>query len=319
MSEHFDSSNPQWERQALQNVLLEHLKEQRRSRRWGIFFKILILAILAWIFFNFSHKELSQPVVMTNPHSALIDIYGEILPDEPANADAIRDALKAAFENKQVKGLILRINSPGGSPVQAHQIFAEIRALRAQYPNTKVYAAIEDLGTSAAYLIASAADAIYADKSSLVGSIGVKIDSFGFVDVMHKVGVERRLYVSGKYKGILDPFSPRNIEEEQFINEQLRLVHEAFIHDVREGRGARLKESPEIFSGLFWNGEQALTLGLIDGYGDAQFIAKEIIKAEAVMDYTPGVNFLDRLARRVGASMGQAVSSRMGLVPVGAR
>lgn len=307
------------EQKILQTVLLEHVKEQRRARRWSIFFKLVLLSILLLAFASIYNRELPQPVVTSLPHTAVIDIYGEITAEEPANADDIRDVLKAAFESKHVKGVILRINSPGGSPVQARQIYAEIRNLRQRHPHIKIYAAIEDLGTSAAYLIAAAADGIYADKTSLVGSIGVKIDSFGFVDGMQKIGVERRLYTAGKYKGILDPFSPRKPEEEAFINEQLRTVHMAFIQNVREGRGNRLRETPDLFSGLFWSGEQALRLGLIDGFGDAQTIAKEIIKVENLVDYSPNANLLDRLARRIGASVGQALSSNSGLMQKGAR
>lgn len=312
-------SNMADEQKILQTVLLEHIKEQRRARRWSIFFKLVLFGILLLVFASIYNRELPQPVVTSLPHTAVIDIYGEITAEEPANADDIRDVLKAAFENKHVKGVILRINSPGGSPVQARQIYAEIQNLRKRHPNIKIYAAIEDLGTSAAYLIAAAVDGIYADKTSLVGSIGVKIDSFGFVEGMQKIGVERRLYTAGKYKGILDPFSPRNPEEEAFINEQLRTVHMAFIQNVREGRGNRLRETPDIFSGLFWSGEQALGLGLIDGFGDAQTIAREIIKVENLVDYSPNANLLDRLARRIGASVGQALSSNSGLMQKGAR
>jgi protease-4 len=307
------------EQKILQNVLLEHIAEQRRARRWSIFFKLIFVGFLVFLFMSIYNRDLPQPVSLSLPHTAVIDIYGEIASADPANADDIRDALKAAFTTKQVKGIILRIDSPGGSPVQARQIFSEIRNLKKQHPHIKIYAAIEDLGTSAAYLIAAAADEIYADKTSLVGSIGVKIDSFGFVEGMQKVGVERRLYTAGKYKGILDPFSPRSSAEEVFINETLRMTHMAFIENVREGRGNRLRETPDIFSGLFWSGEQALGLGLIDGFGDAQLIAKDIIKAENLVDYTPNPTLLDRLTRRIGASIGQALSSNMGLLQKGAR
>lgn len=307
------------EQKILQTVLLEHIKEQRRARRWSLFFKLIFIGFLVFFFMSVYNRDLPQPVTLSLPHTAVIDIYGDIAAEEPANADDVRDALKVAFASKQVKGVILRINSPGGSPVQSRQIFSEIRHLRKQHPDIKIYAAIEDLGTSAAYLIAAAADEIYADKTSLVGSIGVKIDSFGFVEGMQKVGVERRLYTSGKYKGILDPFSPRNPTEDILINETLKMTHMAFIENVREGRGNRLRETPDIFSGLFWSGEQALGLGLIDGYGDAQSIAKDIIKVENLVDYTPNPTLLDRLTRRIGASVGQALLLNTGLVQKGAR
>ncbi len=299
------------EQNIIQNVLLEHIAEQRRARRWNAFFKLFFIALFALVVFSVYNRDLSQPVSLSIPHTAVIDIRGEIGAEETANADDLRDALKAAFTSKQVKGVVLRINSPGGSPTQSRQIFSEIRQLQKQYPQTKIYAAIEDVGASAAYLIAAAVDFIYADKTSIVGSIGVKIDSFGFVEGMQKVGVERRLYTAGKYKGILDPFLPRNPEEEVFINQQLKLIHMAFIDNVREGRGQRLHETPDIFSGLFWCGEEALQLGLIDGFGDAHFIAKELIKFENIVDYTPSATLLDKLSRRIGASVGQALSALM--------
>lgn len=300
-------SGAHWERQTIQKVLLEHLKEQRRARRWGIFFKLIIIAfvigLLFWVMGG-GNKDLPPPV-LTKAHTAVIDVRGEILPEQDASADNIRVALKSAFDNKNVKGVVLRINSPGGSPVQARQIYDDIMLLKAKHPAVKVYAAIEELGTSAAYLIAAATDFIYADETSLIGSIGVRMDSFGFVDTMQKLGVERRAYTAGVYKNFLDPFLPRNPANDQIINAQLKLVHQAFIQNVRDGRGARLKETPDIFSGLFWTGEQALALGLIDGFGDAQYVAREIVKTENIVDYTPSAGLLDRLANRIGATMSQ--------------
>jgi len=295
-----------WERQTIQKVLLEHITEQRRARRWSIFFKLVTLSIfiffMYWIFSSSSNKDITTPV-LTKAHTALIDVHGEISVDQEASASRIRSALKSAFENRNVKAVVLRINSPGGSPVQARQVFNEILYLKSKYPGIKVYSAIEDVGASAAYLIAAASDAIYADKTSLVGSIGVRMDSFGFVDAMQKVGVERRLYAAGKHKTILDPFSPRNPEDDAFIKQQLDELHQIFIANVRQGRGNRLKDNPEIFSGLFWIGEDALKLGLIDGYGDAQYIAREIVKAEDLVDYTPATGILDKLTTRLGASV----------------
>lgn len=295
-----------WERQTIQKVLMEHVIEQRRSRRWGIFFKLLLTtAALMLLYYTVFNKDLPQPVMTNQDHTAFIEIYGEIDANQKNNADTFREALKNAFQNKHAKAIILRINSPGGSPVQARMIYDEIKYLRAKYPDTKVYATIEELGTSAAYLVACAADAIYADQTSIVGSIGVRIDSFGFVDAMKKVGVERRLYTAGKYKGALDPFSPRNPTEDGFVDEQLRYVHKAFIQNVREGRGERLKEkdNSDLFTGQFWVGEVALNLGLIDGFGDAYSVARNVVQAENLIDYTPSSNLLDRLANRLGASM----------------
>jgi protease-4 len=303
------NSGSQWERQTIQKVLLEHIREQRRARRWGIFFKlmffVLAVFIFSWLYTGSQSKDIPQPLT-GKAHTALINIRGEIMDEQDASAENIRDALKAVFENKHVKAVVLRINSPGGSPVQSRQIWDEIMRYKAKYPGIKIYAAIEEMGTSAAYLIATAADEIYADKTSLVGSIGVRLDSFGFVDAIHKIGVERRLYAAGKHKGLLDPFLPSNPEDDAFINEQLKIVHQAFIENVRQGRGARLKETPDIFSGLFWTGEQAIQLGLIDAFGDASYIAREIVKADLV-DYTPSTGLLDRLANRIGASAAKAI------------
>ena len=304
-----DSSTSQsWERQTIQTVLLEHLNEQRRARRWGIFFKLVTLVIIIAFACNLYFKDRSQAAVSTREHTAVVNIYGAIAADEEANAETIRDALRSAFQNKQAKGVVLRINSPGGSPVQARQVYNEIRALRKQYPNTKVYAAIEDMGTSAAYLIACAADKIFADETSLVGSIGVKMESFGFVDLMQKAGIERRAYTAGKYKTILDPFAPMGEVEKQHILEELKVTHDAFIQNVREGRGKRLQENELLFSGLFWSGSRALKLGLIDGFGDADFVAQTLVKAKELVDYTPDINLIDKLTRRMGASLGAALS-----------
>lgn len=305
------SQSSHWERQTIQKILMEHIYEQRRSRRWGIFFKICVLVIVLGFLYALLSSELPQPSLTSTPHTAFIDIYGEINGSEGQSnlADDVRSSLKSAFENKQAKGIILRINSPGGSPVPARAIYNDIFAFRDKYPNKKVYAVIEDMGTSAAYLIASAADAIYADQTSLVGSIGVKIDSFGFVDAMKKFGVERRLYIAGKYKGALDPFLPRNPVEDAFVDRQLQLVHESFIDNVKQGRGDRLKvnENPDLFTGQFWVGDDALNLGLIDGFGDAYYVAAEIVKAPEMVDYTPTTTILDRLANRLGASFGTAL------------
>jgi protease IV len=304
-----DSSTAlRWEQETIQTVLLEHLREQRQARRWGIFFKLAILVIMIALLGSVYAKDRSQTAVSTREHTAVVNIYGAIAADEEANADSIRDALRSAFQNKQAKGVVLRINSPGGSPVQARQVYSEIRALRKQYPNTKVYAAIEDMGTSAAYLIACAADHIYADETSLVGSIGVKMESFGFVDLLQKAGIERRAYIAGKYKDILDPFLPMGEVEKQHILEELKLTHEAFIQNVREGRGKRLEETDLLFSGLFWSGTRALKLGLIDGFGDADYVAQTLVQAKELVDYTPDINLIDKLTRRMGASLGAALS-----------
>jgi protease-4 len=319
MSNQTTTQQPQWEQQTIEKILLEHINEQRRTRKWSLFFKLINLTFFILIFlffFGAFSKDLPQPNIQ-GKHTAVIDIRGEIDSKKETSADNIRAGLKAAFENTHVKGVILRINSPGGSPVQARQVYDEIKFLRKKYPHTKIYAAIEEVGASAAYLIASATDEIYADETSLVGSIGALISSFGFVDVMQKIGVERRLYASGKYKGILDPFSPRSPEQDAILNKELEIVHAAFIQNVREGRGNRLKETEEIFSGLFWSGKNALSLGLIDGFGEAEYIAREVIGAERIVDYTPTMNFLDKLTHKMGTGMGQALLTAMGVKEVG--
>jgi protease-4 len=304
-----DSASPDpqsnWEKQAMQTVMLEHIKDQRSARRWTALYRMTILGIIGFIFFYALKWDphSSSSSILQQSHTAVIDIRGPIDADQPASADNINSALDMAYDSKLVKGVILRINSPGGSPVQARQIYDKIQSLQNKNDKVKVYALIEDLGTSAAYLIAASAAEIHADKTSIVGSIGVIMEGFGFPDAMKKLGVERRLYTAGKNKAMLDPFSPQNPEQEIFIKQELDMVHQAFIQNVRDGRKDRLKEIPDIFSGLFWSGEHALSLGLIDGHKNAGEIAKELIKAENMVDYTPGISVIDRIANRIGASL----------------
>ena len=307
-----------WERRTIEQVLLAHVKEQRSARRWGIFFRMSTFAVLLLAVLGLYQKERVQPVMSSHAHTALIDIYGEIDGSEKANADNVRAALRTAFQNKQVKGIVLRINSPGGSPVQARQIYNEIRAQRLEHPNIKVYAAIEDIGASAAYLIACAADEIYADQTSIVGSIGAKIESFGFVGLLEKAGVERRHYLGGQYKNALDPFSVEDPVVKAQVVAEVEATHQAFIHNVREGRGTRLQETDLLFSGLFWGGEAALKLGLIDGFADAQAIAKDKIQAKDLVNYGSD-DLLDKIARRIGASIASRLSMDAGLKPQGVR
>lgn len=295
-----NASGSSWERQTINELLFTTIKEQRRSRRWGIFFKLCfmfyILGTIVWVFreeFPFG-KEISKE------HTALIEIIGEISKDRPANADDINKSLKNAFQNKQTKGVVLKINSPGGSPVQSRQIYNNITNLQAKYPHIKVYAAIEDLGTSGAYLVASAANQIYADETSLIGSIGVIINGFGFVEALNKLGVERRIYTAGKNKAMLDPFSPKNPEHEAFITKQLDLTHKIFIKNVIDKR-PQLASNPkeeDLLSGKFWVGQAAKELGLIDGFGDVEYIANNIIKATEIRDFTLQPSFADKITGR---------------------
>ena len=297
----------------LEKTLLASVHEQRRSRRWGIFFKLLTFIYL------FGALALFSPLISTQsgssaPHTAVIEVRGMIADKEAASADNIVGSLRAAFKDSNTKGVILRINSPGGSPVQSGYVYDEIRRLRGEHPDIKVYAVISDLGASGAYYIASAADQIYADKASLVGSIGVTAASFGFVDTMEKLGVERRVYTSGEHKAFLDPFQPQKPEEAAFWKTVLETTHKQFIDSVKKGRGDRLKdaEHPELFSGLIWSGEQALSLGLIDALGSTSYVAREVIGQEEMVDFTVQESPLDRFTKRLGASVAEHLALWMG-------
>ena len=291
-----------WERQTIQQLLFSNLKEQRIKRKWSILFKILGFGYIFFItaLLIFGDTKITSNKEYKGFHTAVIEIDGEISKNQSANADDINQSLKNAFKHKQTKGIILKINSPGGSPVQARQVYNNILRLRKEHKDIKVYAAIEDMGTSAAYLIASAADQIYADETSLVGSIGVIIDSFGFVEALQKLGIERRVYIAGKNKAMLDPFSPRNKEQEEFIGHQLDLVHKIFIKNIVDKRVglANKLDDQDIFSGKFWVGQSALDLGLIDGFGDCQYIATEIIQASEIRDFTLQPSLVERLTTK---------------------
>lgn len=290
-----------WERDALEKLLHSTLKEQRAKRRWGIFFKSLFwgyLFLALWIFWPSGSKTLHTS---DEAHTALIDINGEIGAEEDANADDISQALQQALKDPYTKGVILRINSPGGSAVQSVYIYDEIKRLRQKYPQTPIYAVCTDACASAAYLIASSTDKIYANPASLVGSIGVLMEGFGFVDAEKKLGIERRLITAGDHKGFFDPFSPISQTDVQYAQNMLKDIHQLFIDYVLKGRGKRLKITPDIFSGLVWTGHQALTLGLIDGYGSAGYVARDIIKQETIVDYSVKSNPLELFAHRFGA------------------
>jgi protease-4 len=298
----------------LEKALLSSVQEQRRSRRWGIFFKLLTFVYLFVALALFVPMLDLQKASTAGAHTALIEIRGMIADQEAASADKVVGSLRAAFEDANTRGVILRINSPGGSPVQSGYIYDEIRRLRSEYPQTKVYAVISDLGASGAYYIASAADEIYADKASLVGSIGVTAAGFGFVGVMEKLGVDRRVYTSGEHKAFLDPFQPQKEEETQFWKSVLETTHRQFIDSVKRGRGERLKaeENPELFSGLVWSGEQALQLGLIDALGSASYVAREVVGAKEIVDFTVRDTPFDRFAKRLGTSVADRIALWMG-------
>jgi protease-4 len=295
----------------IETTLLAGVQEQRRSRRWGIFFKLLTFVYLFGALAMFSPVlDLQKTATRAESHTALIEVRGMIADQEGASADNIVGSLRAAFDDPKTKGIILRINSPGGSPVQSGYIYDEIRRLRAEHKDVKVYAVITDLGASGAYYIASAADEIYADKSSLVGSIGVTAATFGFVDVMSKLGVERRVYTSGEHKAFLDPFQPQKAEETQFWQGVLSTTHRQFIDSVKQGRGDRLKAEahPELFSGLIWSGEQALALGLVDKLGSSSYVAREVIGAKDLVDFTVQDSPFDRFAKKLGASVAERLA-----------
>lgn len=295
----------------IEKTMLQLSVEQRRSRRWGIFFKLLTFVYLFVILYLFSAGVDKGVVGKGEAHTAIVDINGVIAANEDAAADTIVTGLREAFKDKKTKGIILRINSPGGSPVQSGYVYDEIKRLRSLNPDTKVYAVISDIGASGAYYIAAAADEIYADKASLVGSIGVTAAGFGFVETLGKLGVERRNYTSGKHKGFLDPFSPENPEEVMFWKSVLDTTHKQFINKVKEGRGDRLKEDPLMFTGLVWSGEQALALGLIDGLGSPGFVAREVVGEENIVNFTPKPDPFEKFTQRLGASMGSALSSSL--------
>lgn len=295
----------------LEKTLLAGIQEQRRSRRWGIFFKFLTFAYLFAALLLFTPlMDFEKGASTSGNHTALIEIEGMIADKEAASADNIVTSLRKAFEDSSTKGVILRINSPGGSPVQSGYVYDEIRRLRAEKPNIKVYAVITDLGASGAYYIASAADQIYADKASLVGSIGVTAAGFGFVGTMEKLGVDRRTYTSGEHKAFLDPFQPQKADETQFWQGVLDTTHRQFIASVKQGRGDRLKDKdhPELFSGLVWTGEQAVALGLVDGLGSASHVAREVIGEKNIVDYTVQESPFDRFSKKLGASVAERIA-----------
>ncbi|WKB54573.1 signal peptide peptidase SppA [Eleftheria terrae] len=279
-----------------------YLDDRRRERRWRIAFRLAWLLLgLAMVLLAYSQRVATN--TQTGPHTALIDVRGEIAVDSEASAENLLSALRSAFEDAGSQAVVLRINSPGGSPVQAGIINEEIRRLKALHKK-KVYAVVEEVCASGAYYIAVAADEIYVDKASIVGSIGVLMDGFGFTGLMDKLGVERRLLTAGEHKGFLDPFSPQSDAEKAFAKAMLDQIHQQFIGVVKEGRGKKLKETPEMFSGLFWNGQQAVELGLVDKLGSLDYVAREVVQAEEVIDYTPRENVAERLVKRFGAAIG---------------
>ena len=295
-----------WEKQTIEKIAMESFIQQKSSRRWGIFFKLVGLIYLGWVLF-FVLTSSNNSTIATGDFTALITLNGEIGVDSEVSAINVKSSLKEVYENPGTKALILSINSPGGSPVQSGIINDEINRYKSLYPQIPVYAVIEDIGASGGYYIAVAADKIYVDKASIVGSIGVLMNGFGFEKAIKKLGIERRLITSGENKAILDPFLPVQPKQKEFMQGLLREVHSQFIEVVKKGRGNKLSPNPEIFSGLFWAGESAINLGLADGYGDIDLVAREIVGHEKVIDFTTQSNFADRFAKKLGASISSSL------------
>ena len=296
--------------QAVQTLARELMRERRTDRRWRIFFRLSWLGLVlaaAWLLLS----DRTHHNAPSGPHTALVELRGEIAADAEASAEQLMSGLRNAFEDKNAKAVVLRINSPGGSPVQSGIIYDEVRRLKVLHQK-KVYAVVEEVCASGAYYVAVAADEIYVDKASIVGSIGVLMDGFGFNGLMDKLGIERRLLTAGENKGMLDPFTAQNPKQRAYAQAMIDQVHQQFIRVVREGRGKRLKESPDTFSGLFWNGEEAVKLGLADKLGSLDYVAREVIKAEEVIDYTPRENVAEKLAKRFGASIGEGAMRAVG-------
>ena len=297
----------QWERELVTKLATAALREQRRTRLWGIFFKLLTFAYITVVLlaaFDWTGRE----VTGTRKHTAMVEVSGLIAPGADASAERINSALLEAFKDSNTQGVVVRINSPGGSPVQAQTIYDEMRRLRKKYPDIPLYAVVEDVCASGGYFVAAGADRIYVGKASIVGSIGVLMNGFGFTGLMDKLGVERRLITAGKNKGMLDPFSPVDENDVRHAREMVDDIHKQFIAVVREGRGQRLKETPDMFSGLIWTGQKSIDLGLADAVGSMEYVAREVIKAELIVDFTKKENIAEKFARRFGAGAASALA-----------
>ncbi len=304
------AQEPAWEREVIEKLALAAITEQTRARRWSVFFKSLafcyLTIVLGITLYPVLKKDMGND---SKEHTAVIDVTGPIAEDKDANATSIIESLRNAVKDKQTKGIILHSNSPGGSPVQSAYVYEEIRAIKKQHPDLPIYAVVSDICASGCYYIASATDKIFVNPSSLIGSIGVLMDGFGFVDVMQKLGVERRLLTAGAHKAMLDPFSPPKSDETQYMQALLDQVHQQFISAVKAGRGDRLIESPDMFSGLIWTGEAGVKIGIADAFGTEDYVAKDIIGAENRVDFTKQSRFLDKIAGKLGASFGHAMGT----------
>lgn len=307
------TDDPQWERALINRMALEFLHEQRRGRRWRTLFRLGILLYLIMLVVAFRTNGIGQSLRGQAEHTALIEVRGPIAPRAEASADRLITALRKAFEADKAKGIVLRINSPGGSPVQSGYVFDEIRRLKQEYPDKPIYAVAADVCASGAYYIAVATDEIYVDRASLIGSIGVRMDSFGFDRAMEDLGIQRRLLTAGEHKGILDPFSPLVEQDRDLVQVRLDQLHGQFIDAVRQGRGDRLRGGDELFSGLFWTGAESVDLGLSDHLGSSSSVARDVIGAETIVVYTERRDLLERLGERVGSALADTLGTLLGL------
>jgi protease-4 len=314
MARQQEGAGDDWSRDLVEKLATDALRERRRTRRWGIFFKLLTFAYLAILLVLLAPSEWSEGKMGAEPHTALVKLDGIIAPGEKASADKVVTGLRDAFEDENTEAVILRINSPGGSPVQSSYMHKEVIRLREKYPDIPLYAVVSDICASGGYYVASAADAIYVNESSLIGSIGVLVNGFGFVDAMEELGIERRLITAGKHKGLLDPFSPLDSFDEAHVETLVGELHQAFIDAVKTGRGDKLKGSDEeLFSGLFWSGAEGIELGLADEVGSASYVAREVVGVEEIVDFTAKEDPLMRLVDRLGASMGRTLARYIGV------
>ena len=299
-----------WEREVIEKLALAAVTEQTRARRWGVFFKSLMFVYLLAVFGVAMYPKLSQNIgADSKDHTAIVDVVGVIAEDKEANAASIIESLRSAVKDEHTKGIILHANSPGGSPVQSSYVYEEIRKIKKEHPTLPIYAVVSDMCASGCYFIVAASDKIFVNPSSLVGSIGVLMDGFGFVDVMQKLGIERRLLTAGTHKAMLDPFSPPKVDETQYMKSLLDQVHQQFIAAVKAGRGDRLKENPDMFSGLVWTGEEGLKLGIVDGISNQDAVAKDLIGAEKLVDFSQQEQLLDKIAGKLGSSFGHELGS----------
>lgn len=304
-----DENKAGWERAVLEKLAFSALDEQRKTRRWGIFFKLMTFSYLAVVLALVAYPNFEAEMTATKQHAAVIDVLGMIAEGEAANADTIIEGLRVAVKDKNTKGIILNINSPGGSAVQSAYIYDEIRRQKVEHPDMPIYAVVGDMCASGGYYIAAASDKIYVSHASIIGSIGVIMNGFGFTNVLEKLGVERRLLTAGEHKAMLDPFSPLKSQEAKHMQSLLDQVHQQFITAVKQARGDRLKETPEMFSGLVWTGEESVRLGLADDFGSVDSVARQVFGTEEKLNFTPQERLIERLAGKMGASFAHAMGT----------